>query len=213
MRKKVLSLVFSLILVFGCVSLVSAHDEDYFLYGYSSSSGITVSNLKLRIASSAQNTIQTSTVYNSATSWNGISSNVAVSVTVASNNTVVSNYVMVSGQSYSDNTLGETIPYDSSGNITGANTVWSNVEIIMNTNMSTWGSCTNPPAAAKKSFLHEVGHVLKLAHPVRNSYYSGHTYASGYPLAIMNQGFPNGSYIPTSIQTHDKTNLKAKWGS
>lgn len=72
----------------------------------------------------------------------------------------------------------------------------------------------NRITAASMNFIHEVGHVLMLAHPLKGA--SGHVYWNNLPYAVMNQGLPNfsGGYseaspVPTE---HDKACLKAKWG-
>lgn len=61
------------------------------------------------------------------------------------------------------------------------------------------------------TFTHEVGHSLKLAHPVNNSSLSGHVY-NGLPYAVMCQGMPNSTNVASTVSSHDKDNLKAKWG-
>lgn len=63
-----------------------------------------------------------------------------------------------------------------------------------------------------KPFVLEVGHALKLGHPAIGTSMIGHS-VNGHPVAIMNQGLPNGADVASTIQTHDITNLKAKWGN
>ena len=67
--------------------------------------------------------------------------------------------------------------------------------------------------AAKKVFTHEVGHALKLSHPIQNPTLQGHVYGPGVPSAVMNQGLPNNYYIQVVPSNHDYNNLKAKWGN
>ncbi len=64
---------------------------------------------------------------------------------------------------------------------------------------------------AKKTFTHEVGHALKLSHPIRNSNLANHIY-SGLPRSIMNQGYPNSTNVSSTIVIHDVGNIVSKWG-
>ena len=93
----------------------------------------------------------------------------------------------------------------------GAN--WYRVSIMMNNASNAFSGAPNATNAAMKTFTHEVGHALKLAHPTPNSSLAGHVYANGVPVAVMNQGYPNSTYIPLDPSGHDKNNLKAKWGN
>ena len=117
-------------------------------------------------------------------------------------------------------TLGRTVPLDSSGNpvsadLAGANSNWYSVRIYMNTSSSAFSGASNATVAAKMTFIHEVGHALKLAHPAKNKSLSGHNKGENknLPLAVMNQGFPNGDEVSSTVADHDKENLKAKWGA
>lgn len=69
-------------------------------------------------------------------------------------------------------------------------------------------------ANARKTFLHEVGHALKLKHPEINANLSAHTVSNGRPYAIMNQGYVRSSSdaVAPDIAFHDKVCLKTKWG-
>lgn len=111
-----------------------------------------------------------------------------------------------------------TLPYDSDGNFISASNAdsnWAYSEITMNTNIAAYNACENPTLMAKKAFIHEVGHAFKLKHPTINPALSGHTYGSGYPYAIMNQGSPSNSkpWVSYQITQHDKDCLIAKWGA
>lgn len=88
------------------------------------------------------------------------------------------------------------------------------VSIIMNTNSTVYSGTGNSTQVAKMTFMHEVGHTLKLCHPAYSPGASRHTYYGRYPKAIMNQGFPMSSApcVSPTIAYHDKSNLKAKWG-
>lgn len=219
--KKLLS---SAIVGFCCLNLISvsasAHSGDVFEGTYI---GKTKADFVLRINSSAQNDIFTySNVYKYGCDWNKYSSNVQLGVTMAGPSVpTISNQVNVDGSTELPE-MGKnfaaalTTPYDSNGKPCGANENWSICSIDINvsdTALDYYSSCENGIAAARKVFVHEVGHVLKLSHPEKNSYPLGHYY-SGYPNAIMNQGFPGSKdYISGTITNHDKLCLIEKWGA
>lgn len=187
-----------------------AHNGDVFSGTYTSSAICNQSNLNFKINSSAQTSLLTYNVYNKANTWSSTSSNVSVNVVMSSPGMPTYGFYNVYGKEYSDGTFGSTIPHDSNGNIVGVNDNWNSVTIYINTKSGTFADST----AASKTFIHEVGHALKLKHPSSSFAYSGHTYEGGLPKAIMNQGAPNSNkpWIATSIQTHDKNNITAKWG-
>jgi hypothetical protein len=168
----------------------------------------------LFITNSAMNSTLTSNVYTTAGSkWNNISSNVHVSITFVGQyggDSSIGYFVV--GDYYYDGTIGETIPFDSNGNIASANSNWYRVTIKMNISSSTYSNADNPTNAAMKTFTHEIGHALKLSHPITNYNLSGHDYGAGVPKAVMNSGFPEETYIPYLPADHDKNNLKSKWG-
>ena len=74
-------------------------------------------------------------------------------------------FIIVTGKSYTDGTLGETIPRKADGSIANVDDNWAGVSIRMNTNSNAFSGASNPTTAAKKTFIHEVGHTLKLSHP------------------------------------------------
>lgn len=170
-------------------------------------------NIKFKIELSAQTSLLTSDVYFSAYVWDDISSNVGnIGIAIYVSGMSVTGFYSVLGKVYTNGTLGETVPRNSNGDIVSANSDWASVSIYMNTSSTAFSGASNPTTAAKKTFIHEVGHALKLSHPTCNSSLSGHVY-DGYPYSVMNQGYPNGSYVASTITAHDKNNLKAKWGS
>ena len=189
-----------------------AHAGDYFAGHYTSNAPRDQHNMILRIESSATTAILTSSVYLAATSWNSISSNVGVSVVFSAPGMSINGCTYVYGQTYTDGTLGVTSVYDYNGNPTSANSDWKYVTITMNTLSTAFGTGSEVQDRAKKTFVHEVGHALKLSHPEHNSSLIMHD-NNGYPVAIMNQGYPNGIYIQSSICYHDKLNLQTKWGN
>lgn len=195
-------------------STASAHTGDIWGGKYI---GTNKANILLRINQSAQTSLLNwKNVYSYGYNWNNISSNVKVSMIYIEGPCVPSmaDEMHVYGDSSLGNYLGLTLPYDSKGNRIGYDDNWAYVRITMNTASSAFSAASNPTLAAKKTFLHEIGHALKLCHPIENSNYSGHTKANGIPIAIMNQGFPGTQSGATSsyITDHDRSCLKAKWG-
>lgn len=178
----------------------------------------------LRINPSAQNDVFTySDVYQYGTDWNSTSNNVRLSVIMVNSYTPTrSNEINVDGADLPVNadvmTAGYTLFYNQYGEEVDANEdcVFSLIQInTSNAALDYYRSST--PAIkksfTKKTFLHEVGHALKLCHPIRDPSYSGHTYNNGYPIAIMNQGKAGYyGYIGKKIEEHDKICVQAKWG-
>ncbi len=197
-----------------CDFTASAHVGDYFSGTYTSTATSNPSFLKLKIEPSAQTSLLTADVYYSAYQWCDISSNVEIGIAIASSAMPSTGFYSVCGKTYDDGTLGELLKYDSNGNIVGANANWASIRININ-NSTTGGfyDAQNPTLAAQKTFIHEVGHALKLSHPTVNSSLSGHTYADGRPFSVMNQGFPNYAWIASSVRDHDAANLIGKWGN
>ena len=190
---------------------VSAHNRDY--YGGTYKGSTAPYNIKFVIDPSAQTSLLNSSVYQSAWAWNNISSEVGgIGIAMYTPGMPTYGFFPVYGKTYIDGTLGETVPLDSSGKAVSANSNWNSIKIYMNTASSAFSDSTN---AAKKTFIHEVGHALKLAHPAKNSSLSGHNKGEkgNLPLAVMNQGFPNGDEVSSTVTDHDKENLIAKWGA
>ncbi|MCM1334164.1 MAG: hypothetical protein NC084_00815, partial [Bacteroides sp.] len=186
-----------------------AHVGDYSNGTYTGTT--TPKNLKFRIETSAQTELLSSDVYNAVSAWNGISSNVgSIGIAMAVPGMPTTGFCLVIGREYSDGILGQTVSRDSNGNIVSADSDWNSVSIYMNTSSTIFSGADNPTTAAKKTFIHEVGHALKLSHPINDARLSGHIY-SGLPKAVMNQGLPN-DYVSSTVASHDKENLKAKWG-
>lgn len=203
-------------------STASAHNGDYWLGKYIGKSG---ADILLRITSSAQtDLLNWVDVYSGGYSWCNISSNVNVRLAYSTAGMpALSGEMYVVGEYRADRVLGKTIPYNSTGEIAWKDEYnkiydvqanWDCVKIIMNTNPTAYSNASDPSAAARMTFIHEVGHALKLSHPVKSSSISGHN-INGLPSAVMNQGFPgnyNGATSAT-VTAHDKVCLKAKWGS
>ena len=213
-RKLLCSFISFAVFMFALPLSTTAHNSDYWSGVYTGF--ITQSNLKFRIESTAITSLLTSSVYHSAYNWSGISSNVGnIGVAIAAPGMPTTGFFSLYGQVLYGGTLGTTIYMDSLGNIVNANSNWHMVCILMNTDSSAYSGTGDPTQDAKKVFIHEVGHTLKLCHPVYSPGTSGHTYNGGYPKAIMNQGLPKSStpWVSATIAEHDKSNLKAKWGA
>lgn len=205
-------------------STASAHPYDYWQGLYLSKND---ANIELYVLYTAQTELLTKeNVYDYATNWNNISSNVSVSVEYQ--NTILPNSNgkwIVAGREFNNTNLGRMNPYDASGNLMdttpGVNSDWSYVRIDINVDAEAFVDLKNgliTPSKlisnARKTFLHEVGHALKLSHPKQNSTLSGHTVSNGRPYAIMNQGYVRSSSdaVAPDIAYHDKICLKTKWG-
>lgn len=191
----------------------SAHNADYHNGVYT---GIfNQYNMKFRIESSAITSLLTPSVYYSGYNWSSISSNVGnIGIAIAVPGMPTTGFVLVRGENLSNGVFGETLPRDSSGNIVGMDANWYSVSINMNYNASAYSGMSNPTAFAKRTFMHEVGHCLKLAHPQFGYGITGHN-IMGYPKAVMTSGLLSSSYpyVSANIEEHDKNNLKAKWGA
>lgn len=213
MKKRTICFLCFTIFIVGVFTIVSftspieAHNSDYFAGTYDANAVCSTTNMKFFITTSAQNSILNASVYSSATAWNSISSKVNISNIVMQTPGMpyLSGFYYVYGSTYYDGTLGETLTYNGS-TIVSENSTWTSVAIYMNSNSSVFPNET----AGKKTFIHEVGHALKLKHPLNSVYFHGPQYY-GYPKAIMNQGIPNTAEVASSIQQHDIENLKAKW--
>lgn len=200
-------------------STASAHSEDYWSGKYIGKSN---ADILLRITSSAQtDLLNWSDVYSGGYNWCNISSNVNVRLAYSTSGMPeLSGEMYVVGESNDNGVLGLTIPYYSTGEVARKNNAydnnanWSHVRIVMNTNPAAYSGASDPSAAARMTFIHEVGHALKLSHPKQSANISGH-YIDGLPIAIMNQGYPgyNNGATSGTITPHDKACLKAKWGA
>lgn len=209
-----LTTILSIVLIVSIVTAnVFAHTGDYFAGTYTSDAVCNPSYLKFRIESTAQTSLLTSAVYQSAFNWDNISSKVSIGIAMYQPGMSSVGFYSVVGETYNNGVLGRTVPRDANGNITtDPNCNWKAVTICMNISSSAYSGASNQAVAAQKTFTHEVGHALKLAHPVQDGSLSNHIY-DGLPRAIMNQGYPDSRAVSSSVTSHDKTNLTAKWGN
>ena len=165
--------------------------------------------------------------------WNDVSSNVHVSVMSfaeyesslnAQRNrpSVVTQTPYIIGKNTSElkGAYGKTMLYDAKGKLrtsdedvkANLNLDWSCVQIWLNTDSKVFASNPRPLDATQKVFLHEVGHALKLSHPVKDSSLEYH-YIDGYPFSVMNQGLPyDYDRVCVMPTIHDRLNLIEKWG-
>ncbi len=214
LKKRVMPMLAGVLAAIATTITASAHPYDYWQGKYIGKDG---ANILLRIGNSAQtDLLNYDDVYKYGFEWNHISSKVNVSIAYNSPGMPSLNgEVSVSGKDLGSTIFGRIYPYDSKGNImdddSSANADWAYATIVMNTNPNAFNGASNKTVAARKTFLHEVGHLLKLCHPTVNSSLTDHTHY-GYPYAIMNQGLPGGQ-TASSIRPHDKSCLIAKWGA
>ena len=207
-----------------CSTLIAgsaaAHPKDIWQGKYI---GRNDARIVLRLDSSAITSFLTyDDVYKYGTDWNGISSNVNVTViNYAPGMPTVAGQMFVMGKKLEAGALGLTVPYDSSYNImydsSGKeyeyHSDWSYVRIYMTTLDSSYSQVRYKTNTAKMTFIHEVGHALKLAHPIVDD--DLHDTGYGRPYAVMNQGCVDPSFFPYvtgTVDEHDKECLRYKWG-
>lgn len=217
--KKIASSLFTVIVaVLLSGRSVDAHVGDYHAGGYLPTAPSQPSYLMFMYSSSSTGGYYTGSVFGSITDWNGISSNVTVSMDqqapgMPSNITNqfyhIYNETMTNEFDNNAGLLGFVHPIDASGTKVSMDSNWYKVSIYLNTT----SYYITSSSVAKGVFLHEVGHCLKLAHPIQSFYYHGTDY-NGVPYAVMNSGTPytnNASAL--TIQVHDMDNLRGKWGN
>jgi hypothetical protein len=217
---------------------VEAHDNDFHTGRYTPTSPIRVSNLNFALIN-AQNSILTWDTYRGATiSWGGLSSNVRIGAVTTMTTTQFTasiknneSIVPIIGTHYNNSggviRLGRIVPRAQNGaEIANLDIDWHRVEIEINIDPTVWAhggaSVFEQSQRAHHTIRHEVGHVLKLAHPLcglspnavaQHNVYGTTTIGTGwYPIAAMNQGFPN-NVISANITAHDVLNLRRVWGN
>ncbi len=216
-----------------CLTMISgtasAHTGEYWQGKYSNDKQ---KDLCLVVNGSAHNSLFTNEVLSSGVSfWNNISGNVKVSVEFrdsSSTSDFINDFSHQKGWVEGANTselkgaVGLTTPYDQNGNPLSStedlNKDWWVVDIQLNIDESAFDAAPEPDRAAKKTYIHEIGHALKLTHPKCDPSLDLHVYGDGYPLSVMNQGVPHsnaggkGGATAEVPKHHDIINLKAKWG-
>jgi hypothetical protein len=221
--KKFLSVVLTFAVFMGVIGTgvlvkeVEAHNEDW----RRGENGYDNTNLRFNIQESALNNFINLGMYTitrtSSSGWNGISSR--VNIADVNMNLTGANRVQVIGEDIEPLPLGGGLFDLTYGFITmlpvpGTNLHlpiedrrWLMVGVTINTNRETW-DFNNLPLRAdriRKTIIHEFGHVLKLAHPTCSS------------NSVMHQGPPRigggAANISPTVDTHDRNNLRAKWGN
>ncbi len=210
--KRILSVIVSVSMAISMLTFkTSAHNYDFFSGTYMSNSPCNQSSIGFVVYASAQNSLLNyNDVYSKAFAWNNVSSKVSVRIAMYSSGMPTTTFFGVIGENLGSFYAGLTTAYDANGNGVSANSNWYRVTITMNTNI--FNNTSSSSQAAAKTFIHEVGHALKLCHPAEDPNLSNHIY-NGLPRAIMNQGAPNDTNVPTTVVLHDKQNLMAKWGA
>ena len=198
-----LVLTLTIVLVSGMSMSASACTTSYFPFTWANGS----TSISMQIFSSAYSDYYTK-LNNNYTSWNGISSKASLgTLTYNSNGTNSNKDIEIHGQNltgslygyvelYSKNILG-IVTDRSSEVLTYTGTIFR-AKVYLDTRQS--GSVLSlSDSWIVHNVMHELGHCLALSHPgCTNS-------------ALMHQ--TASSYVSTSITTHDKNNLKAKWGN
>jgi len=208
-------LLHTLTLAIAAMSLsvaVSAHNMDVLSgkYNYLNRPG---SNMTLVVNPTAifGSNFTSSFFNNNAYAWNSISSGATINNVVirSSAMAIITDAINVEGNQLSSNIRGEVKYFNSSGTlVTESSTSISRATITLNNSISLNST------EAKRTFIHELGHVFMLAHPMYGtSYHSGNNTSGGYPYAIMNpHDLGVSAVISNSIEQHDKDCLKYKWG-
>ncbi|MCL2071943.1 MAG: hypothetical protein FWH07_06905 [Oscillospiraceae bacterium] len=209
---------------------------------FQSAVGYDIFNIWLRVEDSALNSVLTMDVYQQAigpNGWNQRSNNVRISrVSQSVANESASGHTRVAGANFIGGNFplrayGQVLIYNATGvllqsNTANANSFWGRSELYMNRDVTAYGgipSATLRRERAVNVFLHEVGHVLKLAHPgydytqythpPTHGYNDGGLLGGWFPISVMNQGLRdiNTPHLPISVTNHDTTSLRAKWGN
>ncbi len=216
LKKRIIPMLAVLLAATAMTTTASAHDGDYYGGKYIGKDG---ADILLRICESAQTSLLTkSGVYEGCYDWNNISSSVTVRMawTVPGMPSLKDEMLVVGMDLSNTDYLAVTVYYRNGASVYG-NSDWDTSKIYMSTALSDFqnGSCRDAKEAARQTFVHEVGHALKLSHPLLSKGLPGHTKPGGRPVAVMNQGYP-GSYdeaVSPIITAHDKSCLIAKWGA
>ena len=230
MKKRVIALFTAAVVacttISASASTIYSHEDEFWSGKYLDNKQ---KNLCFFVRKSAQTSILTKDIYNPS-AWNDVSENVHVSVEFETDeNSGLVNFrnafvLGVTSYAFGGRTVrAETCPYDQYGRPIPMNELdrdWLQIDILMNTDEKVYSEklysgLKDKSVVAKKTFLHEVGHSLKLQHPVENSALEEHIF-SGLPLSVMNNRRPysqGGEIFTASEPTHhDRVTLIAKWG-
>ena len=145
--------------------------------------------------------------------WNGISSNAKITgyfIRTSNSVPLMIDAINVNGGIPSNNARGEAKYYNCSGTEVSSGSTVHRASITLNTNIS-FTSTT-----AKRTFLHELGHIFKLSHPTQSStFHVGNdaNNSNGFPFSIMNPHDINTpAMVSNTIVTHDISCFAHKWG-
>ena len=242
--KKMISLWLTFALFIGIISAMTtsagAHAEDII---WSGTNGYNNLDLKFFIGTIfGPLTMDVFTIAGSSTyGWNGISSKVKITHITDNNNLSTNAHVKVIRENlpegmqgtirHIDKNTGRLTEFGVGADRTNVHSNWIGIQMFLSNSTRVWQEEPTPPYSqeaiakmrAQKTFLHEIGHLLKLDHPA--IVYSGMPAISGhnivdkytgafYPLAVMNGGRADKfDHIPLTVSQHDRSHLKRKWGS
>ncbi|MDE7229549.1 MAG: hypothetical protein K2N56_03635 [Oscillospiraceae bacterium] len=153
-------------------------------------------------------------VYKYGTDWNGISSNVKINIREDTTGMpTIASEGLVCGEDLGEGYFGKTSYYRANGTQVYGFMDYDYVIISINSDPNAFDGARDKKEAARKTYLHEIGHALKLTHPITLNY-DDHIY-NGLPYAVMNQKKPivDGEWISPTITPHDKQCLIEKWGA
>lgn len=199
MVKKVLSVI--LVTYFLISNLVFADVNDYWDCYWTNADNLT---MQVYSSASIDFPLTMDTTYSWA--WNGIDSNCNID-NLYLGNSYTGASIEVRGIILAGSTIGRcNMYYGSGGSIRAYNPDTMNVEITkaivyLDTTAATdYGALLdNSPASQQRTYMHEIGHALCLAHPD----------VSESINAIMHQS--THANATNTIQTHDKYNLQQKY--
>lgn len=223
-KKRIFSAIIALVTTIALNTTVSAHKDDYSPGTYTT---VDKGNLTFRVAYSGQTDILTyDQVYKYGLGWNDYSSNVNVKIEMQLPGVAFTPGLEMSivGNSKYGDFIGHTLFFTSVENyqnyIKTRNSEYlaymsqpcTDVMIEMNTR-SIIDDVVVTPSIMRKTFIHEIGHSLRMKHPEEDADIEGHN-MSGFPYAVMNQGIVTSTrpWVSPTITSHDIQCLRAKWG-
>ena len=206
--KKTIALLLTCVLAIGAAQVpANACTTQYF----AGSVAYNINNLGYQIMSSAQNTVLTLWVYHEAAwdfeegGWNRITKTngtrmTNIEVMGSSGHIAPRTFLRVEGASLNPNIFGQTGGFNANNQAVAVTANWNSARITMNSNVSVWGPTSEALATrqvrAAKTFMHEVGHTLKLNDVSSNC------------TAVMRQAHVSALFVVN----HDRNTLRAKWG-
>lgn len=197
-----------------------AHENVYYDGGYVHYSS---SNIILRIAPSAYaDTLLSENDFYLAYDWNNVSSKVKLNLLYEAPGMPTSvSMISVVGEILPDGYVGVTRSYGVDGSRLkgdqGLNADWATVIIVMTRDTSQYDDVFSShlrKTAARATFVHEVGHALKLNHTLWYRENNVDHYIDGYPKAVMHKSVREDQpALAYTVVKHDKDCLIEKWGA